>query len=172
MGLCCKRPEILWQLLLCFQPVLRFVGAKAPPRPQPSIAAWISAVNSILTGEFNMFQNALALKLGFYMAFTHCYTEHHSTHPCPYIAYILPLQNYYSWIHVGLGRFASEPGQEGSRPIFIWHLWQSKVLGKGCHGDAMGCHGMPHGTGDVWKFQQRIVKSRTPRKPTIELTMN
>ena len=36
--------------------------------------------------------------------------------------------------------------------------------------DAMGCHGMPHGTGDVWKFQQRIVKSRTPRKPTIELT--
>ena len=162
MGLCCKRPEILWQLLLCFQPVLRFVGARR--HHGTAIYCCVDECgNFILTGEFNMFQNALALKLGFYMALptaTQNITAHihvHTSHTF-YHYRIITVGSMWAWADSHQNQARKDPGPSSSGIS-----GRARSLEK----DAMGCHGMPHGTGDVWKFQQRIVKSRTmPRKPT------
>ena len=134
MGLCCKRPEILQQLLLCFQPVLRSVGARR--HHGTAIYCCVDQCgNSILTGEFNMFQNALALKLGFYMALPTA-TQNITAHIHVHTFY------HYSWIHVGrfgqIRRIRTRPGRIQA------HLHLASLAEQGpwkrMPWDAMGCH--------------------------------
>lgn len=104
---------------------------------QPSIAAWISAVTRKTDWGIQHVPECTGSKVRVLHGFTHCYTEHIRTSQHTSMSIDSTITVGSMW--ADLGRFvASEPGQEGSRPIFIWHLWQSKVLGKGCHGMALG----------------------------------